>query len=213
MSSSRHSFGLTARKVVFAIAGVVAVIAALGLLFFASFPYWFAESGSARYARTHRGEAIVQTLSAVALLWIAWQCFKRSVGWRGVLAGIGVLVVMGFVASLRNSYEVPANIRPIAGDFHAVTTYTPGEIDTVMYDLYYKRGARYERIESMAGEYRFVEPDCLWYRGLKVVDRPIYAMCGYRIPIESHDTLVAESEILGRARAQPAYRDDWRYRR
>jgi hypothetical protein len=204
---------LSGRKLLFALAGAVTLLTALVLFFFALFPYIFAESGSASYARAHRTEATLQVIGGAALLWIAWQCFRRSIGWRGVLAAIALTVVVAGIASMRDSRAVPANVHPIGGAFHAVTEQRPSEIDTVMYDLYYKRGSRYEEIESMAGEFRFIAPECLWYRGLKVVGRPIYAMCGYRIPVETFDTLLSESEILDRARAQPAYRDDWRYRR
>jgi hypothetical protein len=80
----------------------------------------------------------------------------------------------------------------------------------VYFGLYYERRGRFERIEDLVGEYRFVPPDCLLYRGLKVVGRPAYAMCGYRSPVETYDTLMEESELLSRARTRPKFRRDWR---
>ena len=58
-------------------------------------------------------------------------------------------------------------------------------------------------------EYHFVPPDCLAFRGLKVVHRPKYVMCGYRSPAGSYDTSTADTTLLAKARAQPPFRDDW----
>ena len=186
--------------------GLIAAGAAFVLLALASFPYWFAESGSASYARAHRGEALLQLLAAVPLLWVAWQCFRRSFR-PTIWMSIGALVFAA--ASLRGfweSHDPPPGVRPAGGNFHIVTVPKPGEIDTLYYELYYKKGSRYETIESMALEPRFVPPDCMLYRGLIVIGHPMYAMCGYRVPVETYDTLTSESELIRLARAQRRYR-------
>jgi hypothetical protein len=65
-----------------AVVAVFAVIGALWLLFAAAFPYMYAESGSARYASEHRGEAIGEVVLAAGLVWVAWQCIRRSLSLR-----------------------------------------------------------------------------------------------------------------------------------
>lgn len=193
--------------------GLLAAGVALVLLFFASFPYWFAESGSASYARAHRGEALLQLVGATGFLWVAWQCFRRSFR-PTIWMAIGALVLAAAgLRGMRESRRPPPGVRPAGGDFHMVTVPKPGEIDTVYYELYYKKGLRYESIESMAVEPRFVPPDCMLYRGLLVVGHPMYAMCGYRIPVETYDTLTEDSELLRMARAKPRFRRDWRVNR
>lgn len=193
--------------------GVLAAGAAFVLLFLASFPYWFAESGSASYARAHRGEAVLQVVGATGFLWVAWQCFRRSFR-PAIWMALGALVLAAAgLRGLMESRRPPAGVRPAGGEFHLVTVPKPGEIDTVYHELYYKQGSRYESVESMAIEPRFVPPDCMLYRGLEVVGHPMYAMCGYRIPVETYDTLTEESELLRMARGQPRFRVDWRVNR
>ena len=193
------------KKTVLALVAAGAVLGALVLVFFAAFPYMYAESGSARYAREHRGEAMFQILAAAALAWIAWRCIRASFSTRTWMKVAAILFVTTAFTSLTKYTQRPANARPIGSNFHVVTVPQPGEIDTVFYRLYYKRGPRYQLVQSQVAEYRFVAPDCVTYRGLRVVGRPLHAMCGHRVPIESYDTTTAESELLLRARAQPRY--------
>ena len=197
-------------KLVLAVAGAVAVVAALGFIFFAAFPYFYAESGSARYARDHRGEAALQLLAAGALLVVAWVCIRHSFSARIWMIIVGILAAVGVVRGLAGYTRTPEHIRPVGGKWYVVVTPQPREIDTVLYQVYYRRGPHYQIIEDLAGEYRFVSPDCLAYRGLKVVGRPMYAMCGYRAPVETYDTTTSESELLAKARARPRFRTNWR---
>lgn len=204
---------ITARQLGWGLLGLLAAGGAFALLFIASFPYWFAESGSASYARAHRLEAIVQVGFAIGLLWVAWHCFRRSFR-PTIWLGIGALILAAAgLRGFKESRRPPAGARPAGGDFHFVTVPRPGEIDTVYYELYYKQGSRYQSIESMAVEPRFVPPDCMLYRGLVVIGHPMYAMCGYRSPVETYDTLTEESELLRQARSNPRFRVDWRVNR
>ena len=207
------TWGLALRKTALAVAAAVAVCAAIVLLFFAAFPYVFAESGSQSYARAHRGEAFAQVVAAVALLWVAWWCARRSLSLRSWAVLVVLLIVAGAFASHRAARAVPAGLQPIGGGWHVTTEHRPAEIDTVMYSLYHERNGRYESIESQVSEYRFVPPDCVLFRGLIVVGRPMYAMCGYRIPVETFDTATTEADLLAEARNRPGYRSDWRYNR
>jgi hypothetical protein len=194
-----------AKKAVVALVAAGAVIGALVLVFLAAFPYLYAESGSPRYAREHRGEAMLQLLAAAALACIAWRCIRGSFSTRTWMKVVAILVVTSSLSSLTKYTRRPANARPIGGNWHVVTKPQPGEIDTIFYSLYYKRGPRYQPVQDLVGEYRFVPPDCVTYRGLKVVGRPMHAMCGHRTPVETYDTTTAESELLSKARAQPPF--------
>jgi len=60
-------------------------------------------------------------------------------------------------------------------------------------------------IDDLATEYRFVAPDCVTWRGLQVLRRPMSAMCGQRRPFETFDTTTTESELLRNARSQPSF--------
>lgn len=197
-------------KIVLAVGGSAAVIGALVLIFIAAFPYVYAESGSARYVRDHRGEAILQAIAAGALLVVAWRCIRYSLSGRTWMIIAGLLVAVALIRSVSDNTRTPDGVQPVGGGWHVVVVPQPGEIDTVLYHLYYKRGSRYQSIEDLAGEYRLVPPDCITYRGLKVVGRPMYAMCGYRAPVERYDTTANESELLDSARVRPTFRTDWR---
>jgi hypothetical protein len=122
-------------------------------------------------------------------------------------AKVGLALATTFSACHVMDYtKEPDNVRPIGrSKWHVVTTRSPGEIDTVHHHLYYKRGLRYQSIEDLAGEYRLVPPDCLTYRGLKVVGRPMYAMCGHRTPAQAWDTTITEADLLAKARTQPPF--------
>ena len=193
------------KKGVLAIVAVGAIGGALVLVFFAAFPYMYAESGSARYAREHRGEAMLQLLAAAALCWIAWRCIRASFSTRTWKKVVVVLAVVFSLQGLTKYTRRPSNARPIGGNWQVVRVTQPGEIDTVFYSLYYKWGPRYQPIQSLVADYRFVPPDCVAYRGLKVVGRPRYAMCGHKVPFETWDTTTTESELLARARTQPRF--------
>jgi len=187
-------------KIPLALAAVVALAGALLLLFWAAFPYFYAESGSARYASEHRAEAILQVIGAAVLLWIAWLCIRRSLSPRTWLIIVALLLLVGAHSYLRSYTRMPDNIRPAGGHFYVQVESQPREIDTVMYTLYYKRGPHYQRVADLVSEYRFVAPDCVSYRGLTAVRRPMLAMCGYRVPVETYDTTTTEEELLRRAR-------------
>jgi hypothetical protein len=66
------------------------------LLLWAAFPYVYGEAGSARYASEHRVEAIGQVAAAIGLLFVAWQCIRRSFSARtwGIIAAIALAVVL-----------------------------------------------------------------------------------------------------------------------
>lgn len=196
---------ITTKNAALAIVAAAAVAAALYLLLWAAFPYIYAESGSSRYARDHRVEAIGQAVAAIALFFIAWQCIRRSFSGRtwGV---IGAVALAAFLfSSLANYWKRPENVRPVGGNWYVRPVPQPREIDTVYYSVFYRHGAHFEPVEDLASEYRFVPPDCLVYRGLKVSGRPMFAMCGYRAPIESYDTTRTEAELLAMAHINPAY--------
>ena len=205
--------GISVKKIAFAVAGAAAVMGALVFLFFAAFPYFYAESGSARYARDHRGEAMLQVIAAGLLLGLAWLFIRHSFSGRTWMIIVGVLIALGVVRCGASYTRIPQSLQAVGGNWHVVVTHEPEEIDTVRYHVYFRRGAHYQSIEDLAGEYHFVRPDCLTYRGLKVVGRPMYAMCGYRMPVESYDTTVSEADLLARARARPKYRTDWQLSR
>ena len=193
------------RQFLLALVAAIAVLAALWLLVAAAFPYFYGESGSGGYAREHRLEAIGQVLLAAGLLWVAWQCIRRSFS-TAIWAAIGVTALALLVASFLSSYwAVPEHARPIGDRWYVTKTSQPGEIDTVYYGVYYKKGLHYRHVEDLASEYRFVPPDCVIYRGLRVSSRPLRAACGHRAPFESPDTLTGDAALLARARTQPSY--------
>ena len=198
-----------ANKIVLAVGAATAVGGALWLVLFALFPYIYAESGSARYAREHRFEAFAALLGAAALLWVAWYCVRRSFSGPTWLAIVGALVFFGILSRIAEYRRYPTGAAPVGGGWYVVATHEPAEIDTVRYELFYKDGAHYQSIHEMISEYHFVPPDCLTFRGLKVSHRPKYAMCGNRSPAGSYDTTVADETLLGKARGQKGYRRDW----
>ncbi|MES2178602.1 MAG: hypothetical protein V4550_12155 [Gemmatimonadota bacterium] len=195
----------TGRSAALIFVGIAAGFGALYLLFIAAFPYFYAESGSARYAREHRGEAFVEVVAAAALLWLAWQCVRRAMLPRTRWTVVAVLAVLWGAQALRDYTRTPEHVKHVGGPWYVVAVPQPREIDTIYFSVYYKRPLHFTLTESLVGEYKFVPPDCLVYRGLKVVGRPILAMCGYRAPVETYDTLSAESDLLQRARTQPRY--------
>jgi hypothetical protein len=199
---------LAIRKIVFALIALVAIGAGLLLLFYAGFPYFYAESGSARYAREHRGEAMLALLGAMAMAWVAWQSIRRSFALRWWGASVAVIVLAGFVLSAMENRRMPEGALPIGGNWHVVSTSEPDEFWKVRHHLYYKQGSRYESIEDLAAEYRFVPPDCVTYRPITLETR--YAMCGFRSPASTGaDSSMTDSELLERAAARPPYRRDW----
>ncbi len=129
------------RKIALAAVAVVAVIAALWLLAYAAFPYFYGESGSASYARAHRGEAIVQILGAAVLLWIAWYCVRHSLSGRTWLSLAGLLVAAAIVQGIVEHRRVPDGVQPTGGSWYVAVVHQPNDIDTVYYRLYYKRRA------------------------------------------------------------------------
>ena len=193
----------TPTKIMLALVAAAAVIGALVLVFLATFT--MGESGAGSYARAHRGESMLQMAGALVLFWIAWRCIRASFSTR-TWTKVG-LVLVATIASCRvmDYTKRPANVRPVGSKWHVVMTQQPREIDTVYYHLYYKHGLRYQSIADLVSEYRFVPPDCVTYRGLKVVRRPMYAMCGHRVPAETWDTTTAELELIARARKQPTW--------
>jgi hypothetical protein len=197
-------------RIALTVTGMAAGAVALYLAFLAAFPYVFAESGSARYAREHRGEAVLQLLAAAVLLWVVFECLRRAYSLRTLAIIALALVAFSAMRSFAAGSKRPPNLQPVGGAWHAIRVPRPDEADTVYFNLYYERRGRFERIEDLVAEYRFVPPDCLLYRGLKVVGHPAYAMCGYRSPVEPYDTLTEESELLSRARTRPTFRRDWR---
>ena len=200
---------LAIRRIAFALAALGAIAGALALVLDATFPYWFAESGSASYAREHRVEAVLALLGALALAWVAWQCIRRSFALRWWGTSVAVIVLMGLILSAIEDRKAPERAMPIGGNWHVVSTSEPQESWRVRHHLYYKQGSRYESIEDLAAEYRFVPPDCLTFRPLTVEVR--YAMCGFRSPAStSEDASMTDAELLERAAARPAYRHDWR---
>jgi hypothetical protein len=196
------------RKIAFAVAALGAVGGALALVLYATFPYWFAESGSARYAREHRVEALLGLLGALALAWVAWQCIRRSFALRWWGALLGVLVFTAWIVSTIEDRKTPEAARPAGGNWHVVTTEEPDEFWKVRYHLYYRQGSRYESIEDLAAEYRFVPPDCVIYRPLASETR--VAMCGFRSPAWTFDDpSMTDSQLLEAAAERPDYRRDW----
>jgi hypothetical protein len=196
------------RKIGFAVAAFVAIAGALALVLYAAFPYLYAESGSAGYAREHRGEALLALLGALVLSWTAWQCIRRSFALRWWGALVGVIVVTGWIRSTAEEQRPPEGASPVGGNWHVVSTDEPREFWKVRHHLYYKHASRYESIEDLAAEYVFVEPDCVIYRPITL--EITYAMCGFRSPASNRgNTSMTESELLERASARPPYRRDW----
>ena len=115
-----------------------------------------------------------------------------------------VIVVTLFLTSLTSYTRRPVNLRPVGGRWYAVASSNPGSSDSITYRLFYKFGPRYQAVDDLVAEHRFVPPDCVSYRGLKVVGHPLRAMCGHRVPFESYDTTLTEAELLDKARSQPA---------
>jgi hypothetical protein len=122
---------------------------------------------------------------------------------------VGVLAAFALVRCGTDFTRTPEHIQAVGGNWHVVVVHEPQEIDTVRYRLFYQRGWHYQSVESLAAEYHFLPPDCLTFRGLKVVGRPVYAMCGYRAPVQSYDTTISETELLAKARRRPRFRTDW----
>jgi hypothetical protein len=196
------------RKIGFALAALVAVGGVLALVLYAGFPYFYAESGSAGYARERRGEALLALLGALALSWVAWQCIRRSFALRWWGASVAVLFFTGWILSVMEDRRTPEGAEPVGGNWHVVSTDEPREYWKVRHHLYYKQGSRYESIEDLAEEYRFVAPDCVIYRAITL--EISYAMCGFRSPASNREDLsMTESELIDRAAARPPYRRDW----
>ena len=201
------------KRLTSAVVGLAALFGALMAIVFGFFPYFYAESGSARYAREHRGEQFIGAIVAAALLWIAWKFLRQVMGWKGWLVVVGVLVAIGAAKSYTANGVVPPNVQPIGGGFYADTRVGPVEDDSILHTVYFRNGRRYWNIEGQAADYHFVPPDCLYFHGLHATGYPAMAMCGYRTPVETRDTNVTELELLAQARKQSRYRADWRYRR
>jgi len=201
--------GRAVKKMALAVGAAAAGVGALLLVFFAAFPYVYGESGSARYAREHRPEAIAEVLGAGVLLWIAWYCVRHSLSGRTWLAIAGALAFVATLRGIAENRRVPGGAYSVGGDWYVVARHEPREIDTVRYRLFYKRRGHYQLVDDFATEYQFVPPDCITFRGLKVSHRPKYAMCGYRSPAGTYDTLVADETLLSKARGQNAFRADW----
>ncbi|HEX6163500.1 MAG TPA: hypothetical protein VFZ31_09050 [Vicinamibacterales bacterium] len=203
---------LAIRKIAFAIAALVAGGAAVLLISYATFPYWYAEPGSARYAREHRLESFVLLLGALALAWGAWQCIRRSFGlrWWGIAAG--ALILFASAGAFMEDRTMPDGALPIGGNWHVVSRSAEGGFESVYHHLYYKQGLRYESIEDLAAEYRFVAPDCVIYR--PTTFDTSYAMCGFRSPASNEpDPSMTDAELIALATARPKYRRDWRSQR
>jgi hypothetical protein len=192
------------KKIAFALAAVATAAGGLVLVFLAAFPYIYAESGSARYAREHSGEAMLEVAGAAILFWVSWQCIRRSLSVRSWLTIAGVLIAAVVVPPLAHSMQLPRNALFVGDRFYVVADRSPGEIDTISYQLYYRHGPFFDRIDDLVGEFRFVSPDCVIYRGLKVVGRPTRAMCGYRLPFETMDSTIEAPELVSKARARPS---------
>ena len=197
------------KRIAFALAAAAAVGGALLLVFFAAFPYFYAESGSARYAREHRFEAAVAWMGAAVLLWVAWYCVQRSFSGRSWLVVVAALVFFGILSRTAQYRRFPTGASPVGGGWFVVAEHEPAEIDTVRYELFYKNAGHYQSIHELISEYHFVPPDCITFRGLRVSHRPKYAMCGYRSPAGSYDTTIADETLLSQARGQKGYRRDW----
>ena len=195
----------TPKNLLLALVAAGAVVSALGLILAAAFPYIYAESGSARYAREHRGEAILQMIAAVVLLLIAWRCISSSLSNRTWLRISGILCAVFSLVSLTSYTRRPSGIRAIGGGFHVTVSQHPGEPDTVLYRLYHRSGPRYQPVQDLVSAYRYVAPDCVLFRGLRVMGRPMSAVCGHRVPVESYDTTIAESALLAKARQQKSF--------
>ena len=191
------------------LAGLALGAGAWILLFIALFPHIYAESGSASYARAHRGEALLQTIAAAVLLWLAWQCLRRAVPLRIGMAIVLGLLVVNTLRSLSEYRSPPARAEPIGGRWYVVP-HTLSDDGTRYYDLYMKRMGGYAIIGDFIGEYRLVPPDCIVFRGLSVASRTVGAMCGDRMPVETSETLTSEAELLERAKTRPKFRRDWR---
>jgi len=196
---------VTLRKIVLALVAVAAIVGGLVLIFLGAFPYFYAESGQASYISEHQGEMVAQIAGGVALLAVAWVCMRYSFSSRTWALVGGVIAVVFLLNWAKNYVRVPANARPAGGQWYVVRTAHPDYYDTVLYTVYYKRGPHYRRVADQLSEYRFVAPDCLLGRGLTVSRRPLYAMCGYRKPVETYDTLTAESDLIVRARKNPSF--------
>jgi hypothetical protein len=195
------------------VVGLAALAGAVVLLLVATFPYWYAESGSATYAREHQGQAILMTIGAAALLWVAWQFLRRAMGWKPWLGVVTVVVVIAAAKAYESSTTIPPGIRPVGGPYYVSSQQGPVEADNPIYSIYYKNGRRYWSIESQVADFRFVGPDCIYYHELHVVGYPAAAMCGFRIPATTRDTSVTDAQLLSQAKTQSRYRADWRYKR
>jgi hypothetical protein len=199
------------RKIAWGVAGLAAAAAGVGLLAFSLLPYMMGESGQQTYIAEHQAEIVLGALVGLGLIGVAIYCFKHAMGWKAWAVIVGVAAMIAVARSYSARITVPPGVQPVGNNFYVSSTLRPNEADTVMYHVYYRNGKTYEDIESQVSEYRLAGSDCLVFRGLSVVGRPLYAMCEYRIPVETYDTLMAMPELLQRARAGKRYRDDWRY--
>ena len=204
---------ISGRKIAWGLAGLATAGAGVVLLGISLLPYMIAESGQQRYIQEHQAEILLGALAGAALLAVAVYCFRRTMGWKPWAIIVGVIAVVGFAKSYTARTTPPPNVRPVGNGFYVSSTLRPDEADTVMYHVYYRHGRAYVDIESLVSEYRLAGSDCLIFRGLRVSGHELYAMCGYRIPVESYDTLMAEPELLRQARARGRYRGDWRYKK
>src|SRR5690348_678209 len=98
------------KKIAVALVAVVAIIGALFLLLNAAFPYIYAESGSARYAREHQGEAMAEILGAAVLCWLAWYCIRHSLSGRTWIAIAGILTAVAIVQGVTAYYRAPEGV-------------------------------------------------------------------------------------------------------
>jgi hypothetical protein len=196
------------RKSGFAVVALVAIGIALVLILYAAFPYIYAESGSAAYARAHRGEAAVALIGAIALSVVAWLCVRRSFALRWWAAAVAIVVVTASVRSMMESRREPEGAQSLGGNWYAVSTDEPREAWKVRHHLYYKHGSKYESIEEFAAEYQLFSPDCVIYRPITSDIR--YAMCGYRSPASSRDDpSMDDAALLEKAAGGPPYERDW----
>jgi len=199
------------RKSGYAVVAIIALGVALVLIFYAAFPYIYAESGSASYARAHRGEASLALLGAIALSVVAWLCVRRSFALRWWAAAVAIMVVTASVRSMMESRREPEGAQPVGGNWYAVSIDEPRETWKVHHRLFYKHGSKYESIEDLAAEYEFFPPDCVIYRPITFDFK--YAMCGYRSPASSRDNpSMDDAALLERAAGRPPYEHDWQSR-
>ena len=204
---------ISGRKIAWGIGGFVAGAAGAFLILWSLLPYGMAESGQHSYIESHQAEIVLGVLAGVGLLVFAGYCFRRTMGWKAWAITIGVIALMIVGRTLSRGGSAPPDAEPVGNRFYVSRTARPNEADTIMYHVYYRNGRSYVSVESQVSEYALAGSDCLLFRGLVVSGHPRYAMCGYRSPVETYDTLIADSELLRQARAQGRYRDNWRSNR